>query len=67
MSLKYSRHFWMCFLSSHAVSVNGALTIMNQLIDIRNKLAESLKTNNKKNNNKKKIFSDYVVCIGALN
>ncbi len=20
----YSRHFWMCFLSSHAVSVNGA-------------------------------------------
>ncbi len=23
-SLKYSRHFWMCFLSSHAVSVNGA-------------------------------------------
>ncbi len=20
----YSRHFWMCFLSSHAVSMNGA-------------------------------------------
>ncbi len=20
----FSRHFWMCFLSSHAVSVNGA-------------------------------------------
>ncbi len=36
---------------------------MNQLTDIRNKSAESLKTNKKK---LKKIFSDYVVCIGAF-
>ncbi len=45
MSLKYSRHFWMCFLSFHAVSVNGVLTTMNQLSDIRNKSAEILKAN----------------------
>ncbi len=38
------------------------VTTMNQLTDIRNKSAESLKTNN----NKKKIFSDYVVHIGAF-
>ncbi len=38
------------------------VTTMNQLTDIRNKSAESLKTNN----NNKKIFSDYVVCIGAF-
>ncbi len=41
----YSRHFWMCFLSSHAVSVNGARHNNEQLTDIRNKSAESLKTN----------------------
>ncbi len=35
---------------------------MNQLTDIRNKSAESLKTNN----NKKKIFSDYVDRLGAF-
>ncbi len=35
---------------------------MNQLTDIRNKSAESLKTNWKK----KKKLSDYVVCIGAF-
>ncbi len=41
------------------------LTTMNQLRDIRNTSAESLKTNN---NNKKYIyiFSDYVVRIGAF-
>ncbi len=37
------------------------VTTMNQLTDIRNKSAESLKTNKKK-----KIFSDYVVRIGAF-
>ncbi len=34
---------------------------MNQLTEIRNKSAESLKTNKKK-----KLFSDYVVRIGAF-
>ncbi len=38
------------------------VTTMNQLTDIRNKSAESLKTNKKF----KKIFSDYVVHIGAF-
>ncbi len=37
------------------------VTTMNQLTDIRNKSAESLKTNLKKY-----IFSDYVVRIGAF-
>ncbi len=52
MSLKYSRHF--CILSSH-----GALATMNQLTHIRNKSAESLKTN-KKSKKKRQIFSEYV-------
>ncbi len=39
------------------------VTTMNQLPDMRNKSAESLKTNN---NKKQTLFSDYVVRIGAF-